>query len=285
MQDSLSLRELLNLGTEQLEANGVENARGDALELINMVKKVDKTDMLLYPDMKFSKAEAEEVKKLFDKRAERIPLQHILGKACFYGHEFYVNENVLIPRFDTEIIVDEVLKYIKNERRGEALKILDMCTGSGCIAISLAMENEKLECLGADISLQALEIAQKNKKSLKAGNVDLIQSDLFSKVEGKFDIIVSNPPYIDKKELNDLSPEVAEHDPHLALFAEDGGLYFYRKIAKEAGAFLNVKGKIFFEIGYDQAEDVARILSNEGYSDICLIKDYGGNDRVIIGKI
>ena len=249
MQDSLSLRELLNLGTEQLEANGVENARGDALELINMVKKVDKTDMLLYPDMKFSKAEAEEVKKLFDKRAERIPLQHILGKACFYGHEFYVNENVLIPRFDTEIIVDEVLKYIKNERRGEALKILDMCTGSGCIAISLAMENEKLECLGADISLQALEIAQKNKKSLKAGNVDLIQSDLFSKVEGKFDIIVSNPPYIDKKELNDLSPEVAEHDPHLALFAEDGGLYFYRKIAKEAGAFLNVKGKIFFEIG------------------------------------
>ncbi|MBS4900410.1 MAG: peptide chain release factor N(5)-glutamine methyltransferase [Clostridiales bacterium] len=285
MQDSLSLRELLNLGTEQLEANGVENARGDALELINMVKKVDKTDMLLYPDMKFSKAEAEEVKKLFDKRAERIPLQHILGKACFYGHEFYVNENVLIPRFDTEIIVDEVLKYIKNERRGEALKILDMCTGSGCIAISLAMENEKLECLGADISLQALEIAQKNKKSLKAGNVDLIQSDLFSKVEGKFDIIVSNPPYIDKKELNDLSPEVAEHDPHLALFAEDGGLYFYRKIAKEAGAFLNVKGKIFFEIGYDQAEDVAGILSNEGYSDICLIKDYGGNDRVIIGKI
>ncbi|MDU3489493.1 MAG: peptide chain release factor N(5)-glutamine methyltransferase [Clostridiales bacterium] len=285
MQDSLSLRELLNFGTEQLEANGVENARGDALELINMVKKVDKTDMLLYPDMKFSKAEAEEVKKLFDKRAERIPLQHILGKACFYGHEFYVNENVLIPRFDTEIIVDEVLKYIKNERRGEALKILDMCTGSGCIAISLAMENEKLECLGADISLQALEIAQKNKKSLKAGNVDLIQSDLFSKVEGKFDIIVSNPPYIDKKELNDLSPEVAEHDPHLALFAEDGGLYFYRKIAKEAGAFLNVKGKIFFEIGYDQAEDVAGILSNEGYSDICLIKDYGGNDRVIIGKI
>lgn len=285
MQDSLSLRELLNLGTEQLEANGVENARGDALELINMVKKVDKTDMLLYPDMKFSKAEAEEVKKLFDKRAERIPLQHILGKACFYGHEFYVNENVLIPRFDTEIIVDEVLKYIKNERRGEALKILDMCTGSGCIAISLAMENEKLECLGADISLQALEIAQKNKKSLKAGNVDLIQSDLFSKVEGKFDIIVSNPPYIDKKELNDLSPEVAEHDPHLALFAEDGGLYFYHKIAKEAGAFLNVKGKIFFEIGYDQAEDVAGILSNEGYSDICLIKDYGGNDRVIIGKI
>ncbi len=285
MQDSLSLRELLYLGTEQLEANGVENAREDALELINMVKKVDKTDMLLYPDMKFSKAEAEEVKKLFAKRAERIPLQHILGKACFYGHEFYVNENVLIPRFDTEIIVDEVLKYIKNERRGETLRILDMCTGSGCIAISLAMENEKLECLGVDISPQALEIAKKNKKSLKAGNVDLIQSDLFSKVEGKFDIIVSNPPYIDKKELNDLSPEVAEYDPHLALFAEDGGLYFYRKIAKEAGAFLNVKGKIFFEIGYDQAEDVAGILSNEGYSDICLIKDYGGNDRVIIGKI
>ena len=137
MQDSLSLRELLNLGTEQLEANGVENARGDALELINMVKKVDKTDMLLYPDMKFSKAEAEEVKKLFDKRAERIPLQHILGKACFYGHEFYVNENVLIPRFDTEIIVDEVLKYIKNERRGEALKILDICTGSGLSLIHI----------------------------------------------------------------------------------------------------------------------------------------------------
>ena len=164
MQDSLSLRELLYLGTEQLEANGVENAREDALELINMVKKVDKTDMLLYPDMKFSKAEAEEVKKLFAKRAERIPLQHILGKACFYGHEFYVNENVLIPRFDTEIIVDEVLKYIKNERRGETLRILDMCTGSGCIAISLAMENEKLECLGVDISPQALEIAKKNKK-------------------------------------------------------------------------------------------------------------------------
>ena len=180
--------------------------------------------------------------------------------------------------------MEEVLKNI-SKYSSESLKIIDMCTGSGCIAISLGLESEKSEVLGVDISAKSLEIAKLNKKNLRAKNVSFIESDLFTEVKGKFDILVSNPPYIDISELKNLSPEVADHDPHLALFAKDKGLYFYKVISCEAKDYLKPDGKVFFEIGYNQAGDVSKIMEDNGYRDIRLIKDYGGNDRLIIGKI
>ncbi len=284
MKENLSLNELVKSGIEMLEANGVENAKGDVVELINLVKPISQSDILINGEMSFSKDEVERIKKLFKIRSNRIPLQHILGKAYFYGREFKVNKNVLIPRFDTEILVEEVLKNI-SKYSSESLKIIDMCTGSGCIAISLGLESEKSEVLGVDISAKSLEIAKLNKKNLRAKNVSFIESDLFTEVKGKFDILVSNPPYIDISELKNLSPEVADHDPHLALFAKDKGLYFYKVISCEAKDYLKPDGKVFFEIGYNQAGDVSKIMEDNGYRDIRLIKDYGGNDRLIIGKI
>ena len=284
MKENLSLKEVLKLGKDLLEAKGVENAKGDALELINVVKPVSQTDILLNGKMTFSEDEVKRIEKLFELRAKRVPLQHILGKAYFYGREFKVNEDVLIPRFDTEILVEEVLKDVSKHSL-EKIKIIDMCTGSGCIAISLGLESVNLDILGVDISKKALEVAELNKKDLKAKNVKFMESDLFTKVEGKFDILVSNPPYIDISELKNLSPEVADHDPHLALFAKDRGLYFYKAISCKARDYLNEKGKVFFEIGYNQAVDVMKIMEDNGYRDIRLIKDYGGNDRLIIGKI
>jgi release factor glutamine methyltransferase len=225
-------------------------------------------------------------KEYIEKRASHKPLQHILGKAYFYGYEFVVNENVLIPRQDTEVLVDEVMKLTSDSSR-----VLDMCTGSGCIIISLAAAGHTAECeygaVGVDISDKAIEVAEYNSKLNGVPYVDFIKSNMFAELRDtgvKFDVIVSNPPYIPTKDIRELSDEVKLHDPLLALDGDEDGLKFYRAITRNAVDYLNKGGYLCYEIGYNQAQDVSDILLSCGYNDIRVVKDLAGLDRVVIAR-
>ena len=217
-----------------------------------------------------------------NKRMERIPLQHITGEQEFMGLTFRVNEHVLIPRQDTEILVEEILKDMQDYCR-----ILDMCTGSGCILISLLHYNNWCEGVGVDISSMALQTAEENGKKLLAEEKRPVwlESNLFEKVEGKFDIIVSNPPYIRSDVIDTLMPEVKDHEPMNALDGTEDGLYFYREIVKQAPEYLKKEGKLYFEIGHDQGADVSELLRQAGYKEIHVVKDYAGLDRVVYATL
>lgn len=198
------------------------------------------------------------------------------------GLTFAVNEHVLIPRQDTEILVEEVLKELH-----DGMRVLDMCTGSGCILLSLLHYSNACEGLGVDLSADALEVAEQNAETLldavNADRVHFLQSDLFDKVEGKFEIIVSNPPYIASAEVEKLMPEVRDHEPRMALDGTEDGLYFYRRIIEEAGKHLVSSGMLFFEIGYDQGQAVSELMRTEGYREVQVVQDYAGLDRVVFG--
>ena len=220
--------------------------------------------------------------KYIEKRAERIPLQQLLHEQEFMGLSFYVDEPVLIPRQDTEILVEEVLKELH-----DGMRVLDMCTGSGCILLSLLHYSNDCEGLGVDLSAEALEVAGRNVLKVltpeKAEHAHFLQSDLFEKVEGKFEIIVSNPPYIASAEVEKLMPEVRDHEPRMALDGTEDGLYFYRRIIEEAGKHLVSSGMLFFEIGYDQGQAVSELMRTEGYCEVQVVQDYAGLDRVVLG--
>ena len=239
----------------------------------------------------------EKVKAFFEKLElvkRNVPIQYIIGKQYFYGEEFFVNENVLIPQPDTEILVEEVLNFVK-ENKGELLSnydklnILDMCTGSGAIAITLDknlngnLDEKSFKIFASDISSLALEVSKENNKRLNT-NVEFIESDLFNNIplDYKFDIIVSNPPYIKTEVIKSL-PEEVKNEPHLALDGKEDGLYFYREIIIKSKAYLNKNGMIFFEIGYDQKDDVMALFEENGYVNIYSKKDYGLNDRIVVG--
>lgn len=215
--------------------------------------------------------------KLIDKRRERIPLQYITGRQEFMGIDFLVNENVLIPRQDTEVLVESVLPFVKGKR------VLDICTGSGCIAVSLSLLGNPAKVTASDKSEAALSLARKNAE--RAGAlVTFIKSDLFDNIEGNFDIIISNPPYISENEMKELEPEVKEHEPSMALWGGMDGLYFYRRIISASPSYLKCGGRLFFEIGYSQAHSVKRLMEQQGFSDINIVKDYAGLDRVAGGS-
>ena len=216
--------------------------------------------------------------QLIEKRAAHIPLQHLTGKQNFMGLDFLVNEHVLIPRQDTEILVEEIMRDLH-----DGIRILDMCTGSGCILLSLLHYSNDCVGVGVDVSEDALAVARQNADRLAEKQAVFIQSDLFEKVEGSFDLIVSNPPYIRSQEIAGLMPEVREHEPHLALDGKNDGLHFYREIIKEAMLHLKRGGQLFFEIGYDQGEAVQALLAANGYTEIAVVKDYAGLDRVVYG--
>lgn len=190
------------------------------------------------------------------------------------GHEFFVNEHVLIPRQDTEILVEHTLDKVEDGK-----KVLDMCTGSGCILLSI-LKRYQVRGTGADISSEALQVAERNRKHLALPRVEWLQSDLFEKIEEKYDVIVSNPPYIQTGVIESLQEEVRLHDPYIALDGKEDGLYFYRRIIEDAKAYLEDGGWLLFEIGYDQAEPVTRLMEQTGYSEIHVKKDLSGLDRV-----
>lgn len=271
-------KELLQAAVIKLKQQNIEDAEIDAWYLLEHVFRIKRIDYFLRQDSLAPEKESLQYENLNLQRASHIPLQHIIGNQEFMGLEFEVSKDVLIPRQDTEILVEEVLKVCEHK------EILDMCTGSGCIIISLAKLSFLKKAVGVDISEQALLIAAKNARK-HIVNIEFIQSNLFEKVEGFYDIIVSNPPYIPTGEIESLMPEVKNHEPMLALDGDLDGLVFYRDISLEAMRFLKPKGYLFFEIGHDQGKAVENILCTQGYENIKVIKDLSGHDRVVSARI
>lgn len=218
--------------------------------------------------------------ELVTERKQRIPLQHLTGEQEFYGYPFYVNEHVLIPRQDTEVLVEEALKYKK-----PGMRVLDMCTGSGCILLSILKNLDHGTGDGIDISEQALEVARRNAKRLGLeAEATFVLSDLFEKVQGPYDMIVSNPPYIETEEIEHLMPEVRDHEPRLALDGMADGLYYYRSIVSKCRDYLKEDGALLFEIGADQGAAVSELLKEAGFESVQVIKDLAGLDRVVAGR-
>ena len=278
----MTYRECYEKGCYILNEAGIEESTLDARLLLEAVCGTDRNDLLVHGERPVEPETEEKYFGWIGKRAGRIPLQQLTGEQDFMGLTFTVNENVLIPRQDTEILVEEVLKELH-----DGMRILDMCTGSGCILLSLLHYSNDCEGLGVDLSAEALEVAGRNVLKVltpeKAEHAHFLQSDLFEKVEGKFEIIVSNPPYIASAEVEKLMPEVRDHEPRMALDGTEDGLYFYRRIIEEAGRHLVSSGMLFFEIGYDQGQAVSELMRTEGYREVQVVQDYAGLDRVVLG--
>ena len=286
-QKTLTLKQLYKVGTVKLAEEGIEEFSLDAWYLLEYVTGVSKAMYFAEPERAVSEENADRYIDCIRRRAAHIPLQHITGEQEFMGYPFCVNEHVLIPRQDTEILVEEAIQVMRPK-----MKVLDMCTGSGCIVLSiLKMCREKyymtdLQGIGADVSEEALKVARENGRRLGVP-VTWIQSDLFAKTpeEEKYDVIVSNPPYIETAVIDTLQEEVRLHDPYIALDGKEDGLYFYRRIISEAGKYLKTQGKLMFEIGCDQAEAVEELMKNAGYEQITVKKDLAGLDRVVYGTL
>lgn len=272
--------ELLDYGKERLRLAGITEYELDAWYLLQHVAGISRTQYLCDRNGRAEPEQAGSYRRVVELRAARIPLQQIIGEQEFMGLSFFVNEHVLIPRQDTELLVEEAGRLLQG-RAGA--RVLDLCTGSGCILISLAKRRELGAALGADISEEALRTAAKNARRNQV-EVTLVQSDLFSAVQGRFDLIVSNPPYICTAVIDTLEPEVREHEPLLALDGGADGLLFYRRIIEQAGGFLEPGGSLLFEIGHDQGEAVAELLRRQDFTEIRVLKDLAGLDRVCMGK-
>lgn len=268
----------LRRGETALAEAQIENGTMDAWYLLEYCGKIDRTWFLLNRGEEMPDALYKEYQALLKKRSLHIPLQHLTGEQEFMGLPFHVNEHVLIPRQDTEILVEEVLKVIK---KGDM--VLDVCTGSGCIVLSIEKLADGVKGIGLDLSEQALAVAKENAENLKS-SVRFVKSDLFEQIEGKFDCIVSNPPYIATAEMDSLMAEVRDYEPRMALDGKEDGLYFYREIVKQSKTYLAKDGWLCFEIGYDQGEAVSEMMRESGYKNIKVTKDLAGLDRVVMGQ-
>ena len=273
----MTYREAIVSGEKSLCEAGIADARNDAWLLLTMACKIDHTYYYMHIDEEMPEELQHEFEVLIKKRAERVPLQYITGEQEFMGMTFHVNSNVLIPRQDTETLVEEALKVVK-----PGMKVLDMCTGSGCIPISLKLRNPQIVIEGADISEEALKVAEKNAKKLGVSG-KWIQTDMFENITGTFDMITSNPPYIPTKVIEELEAEVRLHDPYEALDGKEDGLYFYRILAEKVPEYLTDGGWLVMEIGYDQSADVEKLLKETGFEQVSTQKDLAGLDRVVCG--
>ena len=241
---------------------------------------LDKSKSYIYlnPNFKLSEEDEKRIVKIENDLEDGEPLQYAIGEWEFYGLNLIVDQRALIPRFETEIIVDYIIKSEYNKD-----KILDIGAGSGAISLSLAYNLPKSTVIGVDIEDNALMIANENKNRLGLSNVNFIKSDLFTNVDDKFDLIVSNPPYISLKDYNSLD-KVLYHEPKSALLGGDDGLYFYRKIIKDASAYLNDEGHLIFEIGYDQKGKISDLLTKSDFKNLEFMEDFNGFDRFIIAQ-
>lgn len=273
-------REIYEEGARVLAEAGIEEAQLDARLLLEHICRTTRQDLLAHGDRRVGPQEQAGYLELIGKRSRHIPLQYLTGVQDFMGLTFRVNENVLIPRQDTEILVEEAL------RGGcDYVRLLDMCTGSGCILLSLLHYSNNSSGIGIDISEKALQTAKENADWLGVQGAQFRCGNLFAALsEGeKFDIILSNPPYISSGVIAGLMEEVREHEPLQALDGGADGLFFYRRITEEAGHYLNRGGKLYYEIGFDQAQSVTGLLEKHGYKEIRVVKDYAGLDRVVYG--
>lgn len=293
----MTLENCLRQGINTLQSNNISDADFDAFALLEYVTGVSKSDFFFKKSDEISDSCYDRYIELIERRSKRVPLQHITNRQNFFGYDFYVDSNVLIPRQDTEVLIEKILEVIEanfNVEISSDISILDMCTGSGCIAITIYKELIKrgfnIDATAVDLSKEALAVTEKNVENLvgiKALNntFHIIESDMFSNINNNrsYDIIVSNPPYIPTRDIEKLEPEVRDYDPIMALDGDTDGLRFYRRIIEESSNYLN-NGFIAFEIGYNQGDDVKSLLEEKGYKDIHIYKDLGGLDRVIIGR-
>lgn len=258
------------------EMNNIKNYKKEVELILKEALNIDEKQLILNEYKEVASDDIDKCMQMVKERVAGKPIQYIIGKTEFMGFEFKVKKGVLIPRQDTETLVEEVLNVAEDD-----FKILDICTGTGCIGISLKKFNESLDVTCSDISKEALELTKENSKDL---DIQIIESDLFEKIEGKFDMITANPPYINKEDYEMLEKKVKDFEPELALYGGDDGLDFYKKIIIEAKEHLKEQGFLFLEIGYDQAKDVEKIFENENYKEIQVIKDLAGHDRVVFAK-
>lgn len=279
----MNIKQALEEAKNILKSNNFEDSNIIAKELLSYVLKKDRVYLTINSDTALTDTEYAEFTKCIEQIIDGKPLQYITQKQEFMGIDFFVNEDVLIPQPDTEILVETVLDIC--ERYGEqSLRILDLCTGSGAIAISLS-KILNTQVFASDVSTKALKVAEKNNV-LNNSKVEFIESNLFEQINGeKFDIIVSNPPYIKNEEIKLLSKQV-QNEPYIALAGGEDGLDFYRKIIDEAYKYINKNGYLCLEIGYDQKEDLIKLIKqNENYEYENCIKDLSNNDRCIVAKI
>ena len=274
----MTYREAIEIGTRILQKENIADAKIDAWYLLQMACKIDRNFYYLHEEDELTAEQQSEYESTVHKRAEHVPLQYIIGEQEFMGLKFKVNSNVLIPRQDTETLVEEALRVVE-----PGMRVLDLCTGSGCIIISLAKNVADISCTGSDISKQALLVAKENAKANEV-EVEWERSDLFENISGTFDLIVSNPPYIPTGEIPGLMPEVRDFEPVDALDGKEDGLYFYRIITEKSPEYLTSDGYLYFEIGYDQGEAVSAMMRQCGYTQVEVIKDLAGNDRVVKGR-
>lgn len=271
------LRDVLKMGEDELSAAGIPEAGLNAWYLFSWCFAMERSEYFLRSDTEMTEEGCRKYRELVALRKTRLPLEYITHETEFMGLPFYVDKHVLIPRQDTEILVEEVLK----ESVGK--EVLDLCTGSGCIGISLAVLGNCRSVTLSDLSEEALQIARRNSEKNRA-QVKFVHSDLFDNIRGQFDIIVSNPPYIPSQEIGSLMPEVRDYEPHMALDGDADGLLFYRSIIRESGSFLRERGILVFEIGYNQGLDVKILMERAGFCEIEIKKDLAGLDRVVRGK-
>ena len=295
-QVSHTYMEVYREGTARLEAAEIAEASLDARLLLEFVCGTDRNTLLVHGDRAVTVEEYERYEALIADRAAHTPLQHLTGEQDFMGLTFQVNKNVLVPRQDTEILVEEVLQNLH-----DGMQILDLCTGSGCILLSLLQYSNDCVGVGVDLSAQALAVARENYERLQRERPEMeaffLEGDLFEALEqervrecgetgglnGRYDIIVSNPPYIETEVIGTLMPEVREHEPVMALNGGEDGLTFYRRIVQGAGEHLKRGGMLFFEIGCEQAVSVREIMEQAGFREIEVVKDFAGLDRVVYG--
>lgn len=273
-----TLREAERRGAEILAAAGREEAAQTARLLLCHLLNFNFTDYVLAREDLLSPRDAARYEELLTRRASGVPLQYLTREQNFCGLSLYVDERVLIPRQDTECLVEEVL------RDGAGGDLLDLCTGSGCIPLALLKHGNFSCALGADISVEALAVAEINRARTGLA-LSLRQSDLFSEIPERFDVITANPPYIESAEIETLSVEVRDHEPRLALDGAADGLAFYRRLAAESGAHLKPGGRLYLEIGMSQGAAVASLLKAAAFSDIQIIRDLAGRDRIVKGSM
>ena len=292
----MTIREVLTNIRERLQNAGIEDFEYESWAFLDWKLHINRAEFYMNPDGKVKEELLEELERVLKQREQRVPLQYLMGECEFMGYDFYVDERVLIPRQDTECLVELAVESIREKKvklgqeyseadHGEnvsKVKVLDLCTGSGCIGISVAKLCPDTEVTLADISEGALSVAKKNADNLGA-DVTLIRGNLFENIEGRFDYILSNPPYIPSEVIEGLMPEVKEHEPRLALDGEADGLSFYRKIINEAPDYLNPEGRIYFEIGAEQGKDLIRLMDERGFSEVKVHKDLAGLDRIVTG--
>ena len=275
----MQYRELYRMGKDRLMEAKIPEAELDARLLLEEVCGTDRNDLLVHGDKEIPPEQCDRYVEYIQRRQKREPLQQITGYQEFMGLRFKVTPDVLIPRQDTEILVEEVMRYLH-----DGMHIMDMCTGSGCILLSLLKYSNDCEGTGCDISEPALKVAEENAKELSL-NASFVQSNLFENISGKYEFIVSNPPYIPTGVIPTLMEEVRDHEPVSALDGREDGLYFYREIVEKAGEYLYPGGMLFFEIGYDQAEKVSSLMQEAGYQEVTVCKDLAGLDRVVYGTL